>query len=154
MISQEKKNLWRQKERFFGNIYSGFALMAFLYYVRFSQFYWHFWANLVMWICSNFDTKQHGKNDVFTKMSVESWKSYIVFLRTCNLTRVGTLVLVIHDCDDIFLEVTHLVSTLPGQIFFLVKSLKVLFLSVPLTIKTIFAIIIWSYIRRWGRFCF
>lgn len=25
---------------------------------------------------------------------------------TCNLTRVGTLVLVIHDCADIFLEVT------------------------------------------------
>ena len=29
----------------------------------------------------------------------------MAFSWTCNLTRVGTLVLVIHDCADIFLEV-------------------------------------------------
>ena len=60
----------------------------------------------------------------------------MAFSWTCNLTRVGTLVLVIHDCADIFLEVTH---PLPEIFFFLVKSLRQFFLSVPLTIKTIFA---------------
>ena len=34
------------------------------------------------------------------------------FSWTCNLTRVGTLVLVIHDCADIFLEV--IIYVLPG----------------------------------------
>ena len=29
----------------------------------------------------------------------------MAFSWTCNLTRVGTLVLIIHDCADIFLEV-------------------------------------------------
>ena len=89
-------------------------LYQLLHFVQFSQFYWHFGANLVMHICSVLQVcilaiwsqgliwihkghtqllaprylfldliqgafwVQNGKNDGFTKMSVESLKSYIV----------------------------------------------------------------------------
>ena len=129
--------IWRYYEPLnshddFGNSFWWCSFSQQHHYVRFSQFYWHVLANLLMHIffmlqvCiiaiwsqglilnsgrsyTTFDTKipvlransectfwvQNGKNNGFTKMSVELWKSYIV--NFCKSIVRGR-------ADDVFLE--------------------------------------------------
>ena len=141
------------------------------YYMIELSFYWS------LCISQFFDVKRKDFWEMFIHHVTTI--ALMAFSWTCNLTRVGTLVLVIHDCADIFLEVTHhpfspfknlknnsrvisrkknlllcqkyFLWALSGLqlthysdslfqgIFFSREITKRFFLSVPLTIKTIFA---------------
>ena len=72
------------------------------YYMTELSFYWS------LCISQFFDVKRKD----FWEMMVHHATTILLmaFSWTCNLTRVGTLVLVIHDCADIFLEVGLLLS--------------------------------------------
>ena len=48
----------------------------------------------------------------------------MAFSWTCNLTRVGTLVLGIHDCADIFLEVHNLIIWLSNLTLLIFQAAK------------------------------
>ena len=69
------------------------------YYMIELSFYWS------LCISQFFDVKRKDFWEMFIHHVTTI--ALMAFSWTCNLTRVGTLVLVIHDCADIFLEVTH-----------------------------------------------
>ena len=67
------------------------------YYMIELSFYW------ALCISQFFDVKRKDFWEMFIHHVTTI--ALMAFSWTCNLTRVGTLVLVIHDCADIFLEV-------------------------------------------------
>ena len=79
------------------------------YYMIELSFYWS------LCISQFFDVKRKDFWEMFIHHVTTI--ALMAFSWTCNLTRVGTLVLVIHDCADIFLEVTLTSSFFPFQKF-------------------------------------
>eukprot|EP00095_Tigriopus_kingsejongensis_P012731 maker-scaffold43_size480169-snap-gene-2.25 protein:Tk12731 transcript:maker-scaffold43_size480169-snap-gene-2.25-mRNA-1 annotation:"lag1 longevity assurance homolog 6" len=70
------------------------------YYMIELSFYWS------LAISQFFDVKRKDFWEMFVHHAITI--ALMSFSWTCNLTRVGTLVLVIHDCADIFLEAAKL----------------------------------------------
>lgn len=96
MILWSKPWLWDIKHCWYNYPHHKIERDVWWYYMIELSFYW------ALCISQFFDVKRKDFWEMFIHHVTTI--ALMAFSWTCNLTRVGTLVLVIHDCADIFLE--------------------------------------------------
>ena len=97
LILWSKPWLWDIKHCWYNYPHHTIDRDVWWYYIVELSFYWG------LCISQFYDAKRKDFWEMFIHHITTI--ALMAFSWTCNLTRVGTLVLVIHDCADIFLEV-------------------------------------------------
>lgn len=93
--------LWDIKHCFYGYPYHPVGNDEWWYYIMSMAFYWS------LSFSQFFDVKRKDFWQMFIHHIATLTLMYFSWI--CNLTRIGSLVLLVHDCADIFLEVTTLI---------------------------------------------
>lgn len=118
IVLWDKPWLWNIKECWYSYPHQSISNDIWWYYMISMAFYWS------LTVSQFFDVRRKDFWQMFIHHIITI--ALIAFSWICNLHRVGSLVLVVHDCADIFLEVNFFFTSLSFYTFLNIIKIKCL----------------------------